>query len=385
MRKDLSQLWQASLAEVDPLELFHKTSRSPETACLLWGKAAGRTLQALRGRSRGPILVISTEQPPAFLSQPRYRHVKWIRGEHPLPGPGSLAAGRAVLEFFDSLRRWKVRCLDVYLSGGASSTAWLPRGKSFTAIRARLEKLYREPLTIQELNDARSELCSLKGGDAARWLAFLSPLTRVQVYVISDVAPFGPEVVGSGPFWDGKTPHHVMADNAALVRAAVREARRSRRGARVLHASGKVLPVQDCAEGLLAEIDELVRLDREALVILGCEPLLELPRSAGHGGRMGHLAALLLHRIPDAFASGRVSGLFGSSDGSDGNSDSAGASIDTRVLARVAQFDPRLQGLGRALSRFDTAPWLRKAGALLPRQMTGTNVQDLVILSISRG
>ena len=78
----------------------------PQTAVLCWGKAATATAQALcrQARSRAvkiPALVISPDAPGPALARELARDAQWnwqwVRGEHPLPGPGSFAAGVALV------------------------------------------------------------------------------------------------------------------------------------------------------------------------------------------------------------------------------------------------------------------------------------------------
>jgi hydroxypyruvate reductase len=376
MSDNLVSIWKAACHSVSPTELFRRRSEpkgeahffeSKSEAHLFWGKAAVATREAL-GDLGGPELV--------------------VRGEHPLPGEGSFRSGAAILDFFDSIGRFGCKRLEVYLSGGSSSLAWVkPASLSESELHSQLLKLYSKPLPIERLNQERAKLCALKGGGAARWVGRLAPKARVHVWVISDVQPYGPEVVGSGPFWDGKIPHTVLADNTSFTRAAMARAR----------AAG--LPVLFSASGQLGDWREWVgRLEREVnrafrelragstgLILLGGEPQVALPRNLRvlqfGGGRQSHIAAALALRFGDEILSRRLELLCASSDGSDGNSNSAGTWIDHRALARLGGKKGRA-ALAGALHDYSTAALFRKARALIPARQTGTNVQDLILIRV---
>jgi hydroxypyruvate reductase len=65
--------------------------------------------------------------------------------------------------------------------------------------------------------------------------------------------------------------------------------------------------------------------------------------------------------------------LLGSTDGSDGPNDAAGARVDGQTVRRAAT-DARA-----ALDRHDSYTWLQGAGALLRTGATHTNVTDVWI------
>ena len=111
-----------------------------------------------------------------------------------------------------------VKTLDVYLSGGASSLAWIPaRVFLCVAVIRRLKILYRKPLDIRELNRERAKLCQLKqGGVRANSKIDFRPGLKIRVFYVSDVAPFGPEVLGGGPFLSRGISHQSLADNERL-------------------------------------------------------------------------------------------------------------------------------------------------------------------------
>jgi glycerate-2-kinase len=381
---DLVEIWNRALVEVLPERLF----MTPGTrvvraevageAALFWGKAAARTAE-LVSSPRVPSLVITPENYGSPANIPGFRG-QWMTGEHPLPGEGSFHAGQALLDFFDSLRRRRIRKMKIYLSGGASSSAWVPRGgMKQERLLPLLSGLNRQPLSIAELNEQRAQYCALKGGGAARWLHRLAPKTQAEVFLISDVFPFGPEVVGSGPFFDGRIRHHVLADNRLLVQAFASVA------------ASRDIPVLFAASGSWGHwtrwLEHLARLlihamqeGQPGLILLGGEPQVGLPMSGpgcgGRGGRMTHLAAAMALQYFSLLKAGRIEILCVSSDGIDGASGAAGSclTVTSRPRSRAE--------LKKALVRFDSASILEKTGALLPSSYTGTNVQDLIAIRL---
>lgn len=347
------------------------------SAAIFWGKAAMETAETLQGDIMGPKLVITPvitrgrkgESPPKI-----GRDARVCIGEHPLPGPGSFEAGRALLEFFDHLRVREVRKLAIFLSGGASSLAWIPPASlPRERLLGELEALYALPLSIQELNRRRSVLCALKAGGAARWLERLAPQVRAEAFLISDVAPFGPEVVGSGPFFDGKIPHRILGDNPSWVNA-FSEAARARGVPTLNRVDSWIAPWRKWLRRIEDETRLALRHGRAGLILVGGEPQVALPRHRGAGGRQSHLAASLALKFADELDRGRIEILCASSDGVDGTSGSSGAWLRSKTDA-----PSRLQS---AVKRFDSAGALRTMGALLPSAPTGTNVQDLIAVWI---
>lgn len=396
-------LWQEALRSVDPAariqDLMHGNPRWKPEAWIFWGKASrsgwgalqqfresAPARQKLPGSSfNTPILVISPD--PAPVPRERLGSTWWIQAEHPLPGPGSFRAGAALIEFIESLSRLGISRLQIELSGGASSLAWLkPARLSAERLQQELQDLYRSSLSIQELNRRRAQLCALKAGGAARWLRNFAPKTQARVGVLSDVYPYGPEVVGSGPFWDGKLPHTVWGDLGTALHAARSAA---------LHRNWPVLEclalepraVEAWATQLSDQVQKHQARGSPGVLIYGGEPKLRLPelRAPVRGGRQTHLAGLLALELLSRHRVGAVPSielLCASTDGVDGISGGAGAKIDVQLFRRLAQSPGLRRELAQSLRRFDSAAFWERHGALLPLQATGTNVQDLVLIGL---
>jgi hydroxypyruvate reductase len=232
-------------------------------------------------------------------------------------------------------------------------------GMELEEMQGLTRRAFAEGWDIRRLNEERSSRSRLKGGGLARALG----VRLDEVFVLSDV-PAGQEAwVGSGPFWDGSVPHHIVGTRESAGRE-MREAL-ARRGLQV--SSGGELA------GSVGEFSQSVRLDLEPgeAVVWQGELTLEA-KGPGVGGRCQHLVLLLMERVA------RVPGLSllaAGTDGRDGPTEAAGAWVDSAAaLGSVgSQRD-------RAVADCDSYTFLAGAGLVIPRFDSGTNLNDLVVL-----
>ena len=357
---------------------------------LCWGKFAYATWKSIQSELDPsiPHLVISPREAlPAVLTPKGQNGGVLLGAEHPLPGPGSFDAGARLLSFFSSLRRFESAGLTVFLSGGSSSLAWLPRdARPREQLLRELEGLYKKPWSIQKLNQARTRLCGLKGGGAANWLRRSAPdvYKKTRIIVVSDVAPFGPEVIGSGPFWDRHLRHEVVADNRIWVERLAQKARPI--APILLTRSADLGRWTEWVERIGGEIECSLKTHREGFMIFGGEPSvdLKLPRGAkpGHGGRQSQIALALLLRFHAEILEGRLELLCGSTDGVDGRSRSSGTQLNREVARKFSRL-PTTRAL-RALETLDSGSLLASMSALLPEKPGGVNVQDAVLVRVKK-
>ena len=196
------------------------------------------------------------------------------------------------------------------------------------------------------------------------------------------------EVVGSGPFRGAR--HVLLADNRSLARAA----RRHFRGEKILSFKHSQTGTErEWASSLGREISRALRSGQGGVLIRAGEPRVGLRKNTrGRGGRQTQIAARLALRFWDEIREGRVEILCGSSDGSDGTSGAAAVALGQTSGRRIRpihpthpiqKMTPSLQRqLKKAIERFDTAPFLRRMGFLIPAYSTGTNLQDLILVRV---
>jgi len=319
----------------------------------------------------------------------RWPALTCLTGDHPVPGAASLAAGEALARF--ARETAPEEAVLVLVSGGASSLVEvLAPGVSAEELRRVNAWGLSSGVPITTLNAVRSRLSWLKGGRLARLLGH----TRARALLISDVAGDDPAVIGSGlvaaahtplpaglPPWvqeliaraapsePGATlPVELVATLDGAVAAAARAADARGLSARLLTppASGDVLAAASRFAHELA-------LTTEDVLLWGGETTVELPAEPGRGGRNQQFAVGAARLIA---GHARLVLLAAGTDGSDGNTDDAGAIVDGGTLARGAEAGLEVE---TSLARADAGRFLAAAGDLLHTGPTGTNVGDLMI------
>jgi glycerate 2-kinase len=360
------------------------------------GKAAGAmALGALD--ALGPLIkrgLVITRAGHVDPDLKRWSAIRCVIGDHPLPGPASLAAGQELLGFARATAAGEH--VLVLVSGGASSLVEvLAAGISAEELRRVNAWGLSSGVPITTLNAVRSRLSWLKGGRLARLLGH----THARALLISDVAGDDPAVIGSGlvaaadgavpaglPPWifelieragpgePGATlPAELVATLEAALAAAARAADARGLSARVLApaASGDVLAAASRFAHELA-------LTTEDVLLWGGETTVQLPAEPGRGGRNQQFA-LAAARLIGGHA--RLTLLAAGTDGSDGNTDDAGAIVDGSTVARGLEAGLEAEA---ALAAANAGPFLAAAGDLLHTGPTGTNVGDLMI-GLGRG
>lgn len=338
-----------------------------------------------------------------------------IHAEHPQPGEGSMAAGRAALEISRSASPEDL--LLVLLSGGASSLMAAPAdGLSVDDKRQTTAVLLRSGADIHALNTVRKHVSALKGGR----LAAASP-ARCLTLVLSDVVGDDLSVIASGPtvpdastYADAVGVIDRCGGRASYPAAVVSHLERGVRGELsdtpkpgdplLARSAAQVIGTLSTAiKGVVAEamkrgfqvvqleapivgearVSALEYFDRAAAaavavpgpccIVSGGETTVTVG-GAGRGGRNQEFALALVERLA-ALQRPAVLASVGT-DGIDGPTDAAGAVIDGTTLARG-----RLHG-GEPhafLSANDSYVYFAALGDLIKTGPTGTNVGDLQV------
>lgn len=321
-------------------------------------------------------------------------------GEHPVPGPGSLRAGRRLLEVARSAGPDDL--VLVLLSGGGSSLAEVPLpGGSLGDLQAVGKALLHSGLPITAVNTVRRHLSALKGGR----LAVAAAPARLATLVVSDVVGSPLEAIAGGPTVPdptiGADALRLIAEAGIAVPPAV-PAMLERAPSERLEVSPPVTVIADgpgCAVaaatvaqqlGLTASLaaTPLLGEARSAGSRLACEARGLAPggmvihagettvtvRGSGVGGR-NHELALAAGVALEGAAGTLVAAL--ATDGVDGPSGAAGGIGDAGTVGRG-----RARGLAAAaaLEDNDSASYLRAAGDQLRCGPTGTNVGDVAVV-----
>ena len=436
LRADARRILEAGIAAAEPrAAVLRALSREGDLLRVAGGEtvelgAAGRVWivgagKAAAGMAAGALEVLGdrvaggTVTVPAGGPVPRLPGLEVWMASHPVPDTHGLAGATAALETAraageDDL----VLCL---LSGGASAL-WPapPAGVSLSELRAATERLLRAGAPIAEVNAVRRHLSRIAGG----WLARAAAPARVVTLAVSDVVGSAPDAIGSGPtvpdpttFGDalevlrrrevdvppavrahlqrghlGEAPetpkprdpafarasYRVVASNRDALAAAAEEAERL---------GYRTVVVRDDMEGEAREVAaEVAALAwgahaeggparAPAALLLGGETTVTV-RGPGRGGRSQELAlaaALAIEGEPGVLVAAA------GTDGRDGPTDAAGAMVDGGTVARG-----RAAGLEArdALERNDAHTFLRASGDLVVTGLTGTNVNDLVLVLV---
>jgi glycerate 2-kinase len=363
----------AAVAAVDPTVLvrtavrqgllddwFVSRERPRQIHVLALGKAAPRMLWGLVEAS---VPFKGFGVAPKGVPAPNVDTFHWLTGEHPVPGPQSLAAGFKLLEWIDALPDGaNVLAL---LSGGASACVEvLPPRTDAATLTARWQEWLRAGLPIEEMNQLRSRLSILKGGLLGQRILHITPNLRVWLLADTDPAT-APATVGSAPLFQAeepaKAPHRILASNQVLVTAA--GLRLGLNGVSVFrHAPRIGAHVDEEAQRFLAAFHALPGTGPLALVG-GGEPTVVLPPGAPRGGRCHHAALSASQHLQ----AGELF-LAAASDGVDGSSGATGA------WTTAADWDDEAD---RALASLDAARLLRDRARTFDLGATGTNVNDL--------
>jgi glycerate 2-kinase len=171
---------------------------------LAFGKASvpmTQTLHEILGSCLSGGLVITKHiRQPASESlltenqKAKIENLKVLLGDHPVPGPQSLAAGKAVLDFLSQLSSHDL--LICLISGGASALlAAPPDFVTLEDLQQFTSALLECGASIQEINLLRRRLDRLKGGG----MACLANGATILSLILSDVVGNPLEVIASGP------------------------------------------------------------------------------------------------------------------------------------------------------------------------------------------
>jgi hydroxypyruvate reductase len=395
-RRLLLEIYAAALARVEGGAAVRRALETRPLAGPVWiiaiGKAAAAmsegALSALGKGVRGGLVV--TKQGHLTPRVQRDTRLECLEAEHPVPGPGSLTAGRRLLEVIAALPDDAEPLF--LISGGASSLVEvLPQGMDLEDLAALNRRLLGAGADIATMNGVRRAVSLIKGG---RLLGYLGA-RRVRALLISDVPGDDPAVIGSGllvpsppaplaelpeavrPWAERVPPPAASSATAELeIVACLRDALDA--AAEAGRAHGLAVHVEEAplagdAEAAGRRLARALLEGPPGLGVWGGETAVTLPARPGRGGRNQHLA-LAAATVLAGHAGSCL--LAAGTDGTDGPTEEAGALVDGGTLRRGA-----VEGLDAeaSLRAADSGRFLEASGDLLRTGPTGTNVMDLAL------
>jgi glycerate-2-kinase len=319
------------------------------------------------------------------------RHIRFLKGDHPVPSKRNVEATRALLDIVNHLHPDD---LLICLFTGGGSALFEDSHIPLDQLQTLTKRLLRSGATIHEINTVRKHLSHVKGGRLAR-LAW--PATVITL-LVSDVIGDDVGMIASGPTarepsttadaarilqkYHIKAPrlietpkearyyrnvtYHLLVTNTMAVDAMRHEARRLGFSARVLttRLSGEA---RDIGVALARR-----RIPSKTALIAAGETTVTV-KGNGTGGRNEELALGALGHLRAVAAIASLD-----SDGVDFIKQAAGAIVSWDDQAKALK--KRLNAKA-FLARNDSYHFFKKLGRnLIVTGPTGTNVADLVVV-----
>ncbi len=352
------------------------------------GKAAEAMLSGVPNDEICSALLISKH---AHISEQFYRNdrITCIESDHPIPKSASLKAGEILLNYLENLP--KSEPVLFLISGGASALVeFLEEGWDLVKLQELTDYLLSNAYSIDEMNAVRRRLSKIKGGGLWRYIGD-RPVTCL---MISDVPDDDPAVIGSGllfPSKGGSLPalpkkwSEKLADYKYItvpnnfnwkIVACLDQAKKAAK----THAETLGYQVEIISEFLNKDAEvtakgcvDILKKNKNILMIWGGETTVKLPKNAKKGGRNQHLAlaaAIAMDGLKDTYL------LSAGTDGSDGFTSATGAIVNGETVDKGLQEQINAKDY---LRYADSNSYFMQIGGLIETGSTGTNVMDLVL------
>lgn len=382
------------------------------------GKASGRMAEAvekiLGERITGGQVIVK------YGFGCRLRYIKITEAGHPVPDKNGFAGTKEIVRIAGMAAKDDlVICL---ISGGGSSLLTdLPEGCSAEEIMTLNDLLVKSGASISEINAVRKHLSSVKGGQLAR---IINPATLLTL-IVSDVPGDQLEVVASGPTVPDSTTFQQAMDvlikynlKKAVSQSVLRHLEDGASGLypetpkpedpvfnrtfNILAGSNKTaleasrlkaleyninaVIIDDQLQGEVMDIAEYlvdtslkfmsdVHEVKPVCLLFGGETTVRMSGN-GKGGRNQHLALLASVALKDHPG---ITILAAGTDGNDGNTDVAGAIVDSETVRRAVlkKTEPE-----KYIDSFDSYHFFRSVGGHVITGPTYTNVMDMIVIIV---
>lgn len=326
------------------------------------------------------------------------RKIKLLRGSHPLPSSENAAATKEIISLISDLN--KNDFVLFVISGGGSTLLYLPEDNGQKEETKIVKALIKTGAAIQEINTIRKHLSLARGG----YLAKYAYPAKVVSLIFSDVPTNNISFIASGPTVKDETTitdaekvitkYDILRTceikNCGLIETP-KDDRYFENVKNILIASNataleamkekavalgfRAIVCTDCLAGEAKEAGDgiIKRLSGEpsrTVLLFGGETTVTV-KGGGRGGRNQELALAALRSVKQ----GQLL-LTVASDGSDNNTDFAGAICD--ILAKETADGFKLD-IERYLSENNSYEFWSKIGSFIVTGITGSNVSDLII------
>jgi len=355
-----------------------------------------------------------------------------FESSHPIPTEKSICAADLLIEH---LSRLSGRDLFIFvLSGGSSALIEKPLPPlTLSDLQKVTALLLQHSVPIEDFNAVRKHLSMVKGGRLGRF-------TKAQgvILVISDVIGDTLDTIGSAPFYGDSSSYQDVYDlllrygiwrslpvNAqGVIEKRLHGEREDTRGYSQKMRPQKMRPqkgypqkdrehfivgnnfklltrvkqksealgmktfimtsqmkgeAREVAKVLISLGKEIIKtgnpFERPVCLLFGGETTVTL-RGNGQGGRNQELCLAALQEIKDE---SHIFFLSAGTDGIDGNSDAAGAIVDSRSYLKAQNLN---LGIDEYLTNNDSYNFFKQTKDLIKTGPTGTNVMDLTIMVI---
>lgn len=381
------------------------------------GKASAPMVQAVETTLRGRPLSGQVTVKDGYVA--KTERVTLHEASHPIPDERGVEGARKIRDLLETAGKRDL--VIAVISGGGSALLTMPvEGVTLGDKQALTDLLLRSGATINEINTVRKHLSQMKGGKLAR-IAYPAPVIAL---IMSDVVGNPLDVISSGPTSPDPTTYagalEVLRRYRLLDKAPASVREYLERGARgeveetpkpgdavfatvqnvvvssnfqagdaakelasswefntLLMTSLLQGEAREVARVISAIAKEVVRsgnpVMRPACLIFGGETTVTV-HGSGKGGRATELALAAAIEI-DGLMDTAI--LVAATDGTDGPTDAAGASITGETIhrARSLGLDPY-----SFLENNDSYTFFDRLGTLIKTGPTNTNVNDLIFV-----
>ncbi len=322
---------------------------------------------------------------------------------HPEITEKSIACGDKIIDF---LKKSKGKTA-ILLSGGGSALIEKPLDFLILEDIAKASDfLIKSSLPIEEINFFRIHLSKIKGGGLLNYVD-----GEAECFVLCDVLNNRIDRVSSAPFFPVKRdfekfvrkaddidlwavigrekrhfigeikfsipekhiPHIIVAANSTVV--DIFSSLLERKGLNCLKLYNFVKDeVENESEKIFKIVEDLIEGEKDA-VVAGGEATVKV-KGRGKGGRTLEMGLRLIKRFIEKNKVPEIEFLFATTDGIDGNSDSAGIYVDYPVLKRILANETE-KTIDVYLKESNSKEFFEKYNCLIKTGYTGTNLLDI--------